>query len=395
MSASIRRPVVTIADLRKGGLDAGENLIIRFQVKRPPEFAVYYSDERVVVSFADDPALAAKQRGDLAQIAPVRGEINGLLDDWRSAEPRPNLLLTNKYLENQARKKRAMAERFDQRVADALVVALNGDITGAGAVLEDIKQDIMAHRAGIARLQSLAAAAVGVLGFIVLAGLFGDVAKDSCNAGFSAICFPDGAELWRGALTGAVGALFSLALGIRRREVQPDFNFASNVTEALLRILIGAIAGTVLVGLIRSGFVHIGFGGVDPKNTSPLYYAAAGFLAGFAERLVPDLLAKGTVADGAASPPLRQPAPQRELKVPGGDGPDATKRGGSLPGGGSAGAQAAEAIDHAPDQSREDGCVCDHDLAEDEITDDAFLPVASGGVEPAPATNASGAEVRP
>lgn len=386
---------MTIADLRKGGLDAGENLIIRFQVKRPPEFAVYYSDERVVVSFADDPELAAKQRGDLAQIAPVRGEINGLLDDWRSAEPRPSLLLTNKYLENQVRKKRAMAERFDQRVADALVVALNGDVTGAGAVLEDIKQDIMAHRAGIARLQSLAAAAVGVLGFIVLAGLFGNVADDSCNAGHSAICFTDGAELWRGALTGSVGALFSLALGIRRREVQPDFNFASNVTEALLRILIGAIAGTVLVGLIRSGFVHIGFGETDPKNTSPLYYAAAGFLAGFAERLVPDLLAKGTIADGAAPPPLRQPTSQRDPKGPGSDGAVASGGAGALLGGGISGAQSADAVDHAPDQSGEDGCVCDHELTEDEITDDAFLPVASGGVEATSPATASGAEVRP
>lgn len=372
---------MTIADLRRGGVDAGENVILRFQVKRPPEFAVYYSDQRVVVSFADDPELAAKQRGDLTQIAPVRGEINGLLDDWRTATARPWTSFWPGQAEQRALKKRAMAERFDQRVADALVVALNGDVTGAGAVLDDIKQDIMAHRSGVARLQSLLAAAIGVLGFILLAGLFGNVARDSCDSGVTAVCFPDGAELWRGAVTGAFGSLFSLALGIRRREVQPDFNFSSNVTEALLRILIGAIAGTVLVGLILSGFIHIGFGNADPLDASPLYFAGAGFLAGFAERLVPDLLAKGQVIDGAAPPALRQPTVMGGPNEPLGElgavqaGPAGAGTAGKVD------ADAAQTVDHAPDQSREDGCVCDHPLAEGEATDDAFLPVASGGVQ--------------
>lgn len=377
---------MTIADLRKGGLDAGENVILRFQVKRPPEYAVYYSEERVVVSFADDPALAAKQRGDLAQIAPVRGEINGLLDAWRSAKDTPKWYLPNGYTTERAARHKALAERFDQRVADALVVALNGDVTGAGAVLDDIKQDILAHRAGIARLQSLVAAAVGVFGFIVLTTLVGAIGGngDVCPTDRFPVCFPYGTDLWRGALTGAFGALFSLALGIRRKEVPPDLNFASNVTEAVLRIMIGIIAGAVLVGLILSGFVHVGFGETDPKQVSGLYYAAAGFLAGFAERLVPDLLAKGKVVDGAAPPPLRQPAP------PGGPkGPNAPTggAGAATPGGDGGGGNPATAtandVDHAPEQSGEDGCVCDHDLAEDEVTDDAFLPAASGGVEAA------------
>lgn len=325
---------MTIADLRKGGLDAGENVILRFQVKRPPEFAVYYSDERVVVSFADDPALAAKQRGDLAQIAPVRGEINGLLDVWRTAKDTPRWYLPNGYTTERAARHKALAERFDQRVADALVVALNGDVTGAGAVLDDIKQDILAHRAGIARLQSLVAAAVGVFGFIVLTTLVGAIGQggDDCPTNRFPVCFPYGTDLWRGALTGAFGALFSLALGIRRKEIPPDLNFASNVTEAVLRIMIGIIAGSVLVGLILSGFVHIGFGDASP-TTSALYYASAGFLAGFAERLVPDLLAKGQAVDGTAPPALRQPAPSGGAKGP---NAPAGAPGAAAPGGGGA-----------------------------------------------------------
>lgn len=381
---------MTVADLHKGGMDSSENVIRRFHVRRPPDYAVYYSDERVVVTFADDPALADKQRRDLAQVAPVRGEINGLIDDWRDTEdPTDHLWFLGGWRRRRATAKRALAERFDQRVADALVVALNGDVTGAGSVLDGIKADVIDERTGIARLQALVAAACGVLLFIALAALFGTVGtKESCSAAASAVCFPFGTDLWRGALTGSFGALFSLAIGIRSRQMQLDFNVLSNMTEAVLRIVIGAIAGTVLVALIRSGFVHIGFGGAQPMNIDELYFAAAGFLAGFSERLVPDLLAKGEATSGAAPPMRRQPAPQSEPKGSGADG------GTGAPPAGAAGASvavgnAAADVDHAPDQSDEDGCVCDHPLAEDEVTDDAFLPAASGGVE------ASGGEGKP
>lgn len=368
---------MTVADLHKGGTDSSENVIRRFHVRRPPDYAVYFSDERVVVTFADDPALADKQRRDLAQIAPTRGEINGLIDDWRNAQEPGDGVWLKEWRKRRAAKLQALAERFDQRIADALVVALNGDVTGAGAVLDGIKADVVAHRSGIARIQALVAAAGGVLAFILLAAAFGNVmTPDSCDSATTAICFPYGTELWRGALTGAFGALFSLAMGIRTRQERLDFNFWSNITEAVLRIAIGAIAGTVLVALVRSGFVHIGFGGDTHMAADSLYYAIAGFAAGFTERLVPDLLGKAQTLQGAAPPPLHQPSRPAAAKdqAPGHAGSAAA------PPPGGAGAATDAAVDHAPEQSDEDGCVCDHELADDDVTDDAFLPAASGGV---------------
>lgn len=375
---------MTVADLHKGGVDSSENVIRRFHVRRPPDYAVYYSDERVVVTFADDPALADKQRRDLAQVAQVRGEINGLIDDWRDAGDPEGDVWFKGWRSRRAAAKRALAERFDQRIADALVVALTGDVAGAGSVLDGIKADVVAVRTGFARLQALVAAGAGVLVFILLARIFGSVGEESsCVAASSAVCFPYGTDLWRGALTGSFGALFSLAMGIRSRQVQLDFNFWSNITEAVLRIVIGAIAGTVLVALIRSGFVHIGFGGEQQKEINELYYACAGFLAGFSERLVPDLLAKGEVTAGAAPPMRRQPTPEPPAK-----GGAAGGAGAAAPAATTGDGAAAEDVDHAPDQSDEDGCVCDHPLAEDDVTDDAFLPAASGGV--ATTTGATG-----
>ncbi len=49
-------------------------------------YAVYCNPERVMVQFADDAELGSKQRLALAHLAPLRGEINGIIDGWRKSQ---------------------------------------------------------------------------------------------------------------------------------------------------------------------------------------------------------------------------------------------------------------------------------------------------------------------
>ena len=83
--------------------------------------AVYGTNERVMVQFADSDQmvdgemLGSQQRKALAYLNPIRGEINGMLDGWR----------TPSYVNQTS--KRARAKHFDRRTADALTVALQGD----------------------------------------------------------------------------------------------------------------------------------------------------------------------------------------------------------------------------------------------------------------------------
>lgn len=122
-------------------------------------------------------------------------------------------------------------------------------------------------------------------------------------------------DLWRAAAAGSVGAFFSLALSVHGRTILPDLQRTANGLDALLRIVIGVIAAIVLVGLIRSGAVSLTFGSASLTNqqTAWAYVLLVGFLAGFSERLVADLLAQ--TAGAVALPPVDPQKPPSAIPV--------------------------------------------------------------------------------
>lgn len=366
---------MNIADLALKERDPAGVEVLQFYARKPPEYAVYQTSERVTIQFADAPDKADEQRKALAQLAPLRGELNGLIDGWRDA---PNRMLDRPAWlwrlagESRGARLRRRAARYDRRVADALVVALEGDLTGGGAVLENVKSEVLAERVGWARFQYLIAAVLLALGFMLFASLIAAWQQAAlCPPARDPRCFDHATDLWRGGMAGALGSFFSIALAIRGRTVLPDLNRQANMMDAALRVAIGIIAGVVFVALVLSGFVNLAIGRSDPAVAGTLYIGLCGFLAGFSERMVPDLLAKAEERTGER-PVLRKPEPELEAK------PEP----GAAPTGRTGGAAAPAALGSEPEvaEAHVDGCVADVPIAEAELTPDAMLPVASGGV---------------
>jgi hypothetical protein len=93
-------------------------------------------------------------------------------------------------------------------------------------------------------------------------------------------------------------------MGLTGRTIQTDLHPRDNILDAILRIMIGTIAGAVLVLLLQTKFI----GALTTAGGSTGAITAAGgqigliedwrtilvvgFVAGFLERLVPDLLEK-------------------------------------------------------------------------------------------------------
>jgi hypothetical protein len=179
-------------------------------------------------------------------------------------------------------------------------------------------------------------------------------------------------NLIRASSGGTLGAFFSIALAIRTRTVLPDLQRVGNLVDAGLRIMIGFIAAGVLYALMRTGVVTLMLG--DAKligdQSSWLYVLLIGFVAGFSERFVPDLLAKvGTSTDAHTGDASLPPPPPTPASAP---SPvvEASNEGET---------PAEDDDPHAPD-AQADHCVSDVELADHEITTDAELPAASGGV---------------
>ena len=379
---------MNVADLKLAQPDSlGIDNVSYFYARKPPEYAVYRTEDsagraqRVLVHFADDTVKSDDQRKALAQLAPARGEIAGLVDGWRSAPD--HQCFPRSFWVSHGLMLRKKAEHYDRRVGDALTVAMEGDLTGAGEVLRKIKLDISEERIGRSRFEYLLTALSFAIVFILLAGVSAWMASEtSCDERVSALCFRNGTDLWRGAMGGACGSFFSIVLAIRGRTILTDLNRTTNLIDAALRVVIGVIAGVVLVALILEEFVRISFGHDTPNHWSSLYFAIAGFLAGFAERLVPDLLAKAEVRTGEA--PVLRRAESESAAKPKADAAAAQNEGDPRPGPANAPSSADPQSDHhsdpQPDQAHEDGCVAEITLQENEITPDEGLPAASGGV---------------
>ncbi len=112
--------------------------------------------------------------------------------------------------------------------------------------------------------------------------------------------------------SGAIGALLSIAIALRGRAVAPDHDYWTNCTDALLRVTVGTLSGGALILVLTAGLV-LDFTVGDAKmvgaglTESWRAILTFGFLGGFTERMVPDLLErtaspgqKGRREDGAS-----------------------------------------------------------------------------------------------
>lgn len=278
-------------------------------------YAVYRLVDRVMIQFADDgelgengEPLAKQQRSALSPLFPIRGEINGLIDGWRISQDKET---------------RALAKLFDRRAADALIVALQGDQGYAKALFESLEKDVLDERTSIATVQYLRWAtgfAAAVIAFSLACLATSDfINSDLKPSIFSALTKPfTNDQLGIALVFGALGAMFSIALTIRARNIKPDFQKRDNIADALLRIFIGAVSAVVIFSLFKSSLLSLRIGDMplDLKNNAseglPHQAIVVAFLAGFLERLV------GNILGGIGGKLVAQETPKAEASKAGG-----------------------------------------------------------------------------
>lgn len=290
---------ITVATLRPGAEDDAGHTVETIYARSIPNYVVYKSSDRVSVHFADNPEIAKAQRAQLAALTPLRGEIAGLLDSWRPARsmPGPSTRQAVWWLWKGRRRGRDLDRklvRYDRRVADALALALEGSVADAAKLLESVRTDIGEERAQAARVRVLGFAmvlALAIMGTAAWVSSYAWRADRSVDAYLLA------------ASSAAVGAFFSIAA---RARLLADMDVVANLFGCSLRIATGIAAALVVHTALESGIVTLGFGkvmvaGGDIKPSWQVV-VVMGFLAGFAERFVPDLLARASA--GAAESPV-------------------------------------------------------------------------------------------
>ena len=250
----------TLKDIRVGNKDGRGIPITQIYAAQSEEYVIYQAGE-VMVHFADDPAKEQAQRKAILPVSSARAEVNALVQGL------------------------TCREICDRQLAYALQLALDGDIDGAKGTVAAAKAFVLAKCAARGRFQylkwSYGTAAV-LIGLLFVA------------SGFYPLQ-PASSDLWLAAKAGLVGAAFSIALAIRGRTVALDTDLLDNVTDGTLPLLIGVISAGVLLLLFACGIVpslKIGDADFKPNALTWEMVLVIGFVGGFLERLVPDLLEK-------------------------------------------------------------------------------------------------------
>ena len=250
----------TLRDIRVGNKDGRGVSITQIYAAESGKYAIYQAGE-VMVHFADNPEIKQAQRKAILPVSAARAEVNALVQGL------------------------PCRDICDRQLAYALQLALDDDIDGAKGTVAAAKAFVLGKRAARGRFQylkwSYGAAAV-LIGLLFVASRFYPFQEAS-------------SDLWLAAKAGLIGAAFSVALAIRSRTVALDTDLLDNVTDGTLRLLIGVISAGVLLLLLGCGILpslKIGDANFSGGALTWQMVLVIGFVGGFMERLVPDLLEK-------------------------------------------------------------------------------------------------------
>jgi hypothetical protein len=269
------------------------------------DYTIYRTLQGVNVHFADCRARERTQRAKYEKISQklVRLRfLTGQMAPWAFA---PNPFVKR-------------AGFYDHQIAQAIYLALQGKPDEASQILD--------AGLGLAEDRITNENRVRYLFACLLVGLIPGIALWLNWLPPGEICAPYLAA----AAAGAAGAVFSIALRVQDLNLKPFAQSVMNYVMGALRVLIGFVAGAIILFIINGtifgeGIVKV-FKTISMTELSAESWKCillAGFLGGFAERLVPSLLknlqsgVENRVADDRNSgAPGKQLPPTVNLQYP-------------------------------------------------------------------------------
>ncbi|MEM6489225.1 MAG: hypothetical protein AAF677_13335 [Pseudomonadota bacterium] len=286
-----------LANVRTGSADKRDREILDV-LWAVAEYKIYKTARGISPHFADDDGDAATQRQHYLALGRELAEMNHLIQ--LVAPPYVKWLFRRLGVEI------AQLTYYEREMARGIAQALEGDPEQGRATLTALARRVERRIENRGRVMYFAVTVV-VSSLIMAGGVA--LLEDQANI--------DWQQIGIATVMGALGALFSAAAGLKAMKIDTASTTLMSWIYGAQRMLVGVLGAVVLYFALRAGFFEgivptavDGSGTVDADKLAFL-----SILAGFSERLVPNLLDRES--DAATSD--RDP-PARDGPSPAGDG---------------------------------------------------------------------------
>jgi len=253
-----------------------------------PDFKIYKTNNGICPQFSDDPALAKTQRENYLSLGPdladLNQQINLLKAGWIQALA--SIIRRLGFPED------VRNTYYETETARGIAQALSGQPHNGRETLSDLSKRISKRLSYYLRVLYFATCVLATFAITVALSIFTEqmpLPRTETILGLNIF------NISVAAVMGSLGALLSTAIGLRSLSIDPAATLAINITYAIQRILVGVLGAVILHITLKAGFAHNLLGttpncttGEDPADK----LAFLSVLAGFSERLVPNLLSR-------------------------------------------------------------------------------------------------------
>ena len=278
--ASSYTPMVfQLKDLEVGKPDP-RGRIVRDILWAVNEFKIYKTDRGISPFFSDNPDAARTQKLAYLELGAGIAEFNHLIHTLKP----PLIPFTDKAFPMIARSEGNLVH-YERELARCIAEALLGKAEVAKTSLLALQQRLAAQIANRGRVVHLLVNIV-----LVAVAVFG--ALSFARSEYTSAFQFDVSEIGLAVMMGAIGALFSTTVRLQSMAVDPTITHYMHWVYASQRVLVGALGALIIYFGFKSGVIS----GLFAQNTETAkafdthWLSFVGIIAGFSERLVPNLL---------------------------------------------------------------------------------------------------------
>lgn len=285
--AGDNRDVFYLKDVVKDGVDKRGRKILDV-LWAVEDFKIFKTERGISPHFSDDDAIAQKQRERYLSLGQELSRMNHLIHllpgKWWQFDRGPGDEQDN-----------ATRVYYERELARGVAQALTGDPEQGRATLGALSKRLEKRLRNKGRVIYFAMCLFSALLIVLIASVF---MRETIGINTSELAFA--------AIMGSLGALLSTAAGLRQLRIDASATLFMNWVYGGQRMLVGVLGAIVLYFAVRSGIaleLIPGAAGVSEDGNLNIYKLAfISVLAGFSERLVPNLLDRepGDVGDEPA-----------------------------------------------------------------------------------------------